>query len=1711
MPSWECLSVANTTSAFPSLPHKASVSLMEFLKSCSTNAQAIGDFEAIAFQAFSVSRTTNQTSSRDREWPASDDIRAVESKLRQASHWVTQDAARPWLWLFRPATVEDSEQAAFELPTVDGYQWQREQGGRIKAVELARPPIRTGQPSPTSGSAAPSTTSAPQKGSQVGGARVAQSHSQANTADQQPPDFFTIYDLLISSVIGLISYTLVKDCKVVALNYRTFISRPSTLNTPQDTHDLSSSDLHWLTSISAHWTSSGTFLVSTLTQGNHSICCLDQIEHASQQEQLIGRVIRVAPNGLLASIVTFDDPLDTIAVETTSRQKKRPRTTTVEQSIAKWKSTVIRWLGWRGFLLPDLEKRESWVRIRTTQATPFSTSSLNSSSHEWDILWPRALCFLYTPDRVEDTMGDPFSTSMSEPRSSVLRWFETASSPGFKDPLDVAQEWALGKADRDKFLEAQRRAKKAEEEAVRRKDEQVGLFPTSPLNTRTGVYGDMQAVGGVYPTPPDGVVPLSGPSHSDTPSVSGAVSNVILAPGGNNPAINLSAPQHHSQTEMREPLTSPAFPAAPDNFNTSNGNDDLFGDMEEEGYEGDNINDEDFDFFDAPDDEDVDMLDAPEMPGSKVASAKEPSTQDAQVAPAPQIKKEEADPSAALEHALATASQSNQSELSTSNKTGQGAPIAADPVNARTTTTREKPIQPPKKDVKTVKRETTSPPITGGTVQIVRLHPNKKVTLQTRKEETSDHSRDRAFDPLHFSRKMSLADAKYEDGRFGVDREKNTIAERRVISRSAESKNLGGIPFMTNLRHAIGAASTARIPEITALARAASEDSDSSSEDSQASEHESTEEPEASPMAFLSSLHMPAKRKLPTDGNATPMSVTSFAESWGGDWHDLQGLQLDEAYLASLEPSSWDWSLVYSSPPSERTVLGARFSMPALPPAMQMPDTPTSQPDLSLEMSDERLLSLKDSIIITQIVTDQIVSTTLDILNEDTPNETKFATPPSLEVRWHSAIKSLFPDAVECTVPALAAVNDVFPDFQAQGKGQQRPPPRKQNEGTTTGCQMFHMNPPFLRVRRADTHWDLLPPAVAFWEHLGLSPASPPKNIVSFCIYPHSESLRPCLEGFLLNLQLAYDSCKLGSHGRIETVVEFEGGLVPCKLTNPTSERDAFRAYKDTCVQLGKLLAMQYPKIQEQQEAKIDAFVIYMVDPFGGPSALWELCQSFWALFQAYGQGPPGRPDQSQKPDLVLQVVPMKYIASFDAPVILDPSTYINLAREVYDRCPPSAPSGDKTCLSIYTAPAFQLEETIPRSIPFKLLSEPPQDLLRENCYMHLGYAVSLDGLWVTAAWTDTCGKSQTVVSYHLGTRMFGEIAKEIWQTTIEILQSRRVHWRVCIAKAGVMDREELETWVLLISYPAQLNLFITLLTVDTDAPFKFTPTVPTSQAQAGTATPGSTPQPTVSPDPTASLTPAATPSSLDPSLDPSQDPDARLIDVTDETWGITLGHRLHNSNSTNHFSPALISGLLVKRGTSFATSHSISHPIPDPEPGPIVIAVNILWIGAVGSNTTPSATNNPSHIPNSNNPNNASTSRTSSPFPASTNPSTDPGTPSSSPASAPPSPSPASEAAGPRSTSSLMWTPTPQTRSTAENLLKEILGQFRALGVLARLRGMKGTRHGSVPWHVVAAKRGVEGLERVMCCGSGGVVAAGGAGGGSAGGSATGSVAGAT
>ncbi|KAJ4988246.1 Mediator of RNA polymerase II transcription subunit 13, partial [Stagonosporopsis vannaccii] len=1658
--------------------------LMEFLRACSSNAQAIGDVDAIAYQAFSVARSPATL----RDWSPDQDARAVEAALRDRQLFVARDAARPWLWLFTPAAVDSPAAAPADLPDVDGYVLQRQHAGLTKAVELARPPLTARHPSAASYSYA-ALHAAQNKAAAA--ARPTPAGSQTNVPDQPPPlDCFAVYDMFTSSVIALVTLSLVKTCAVVSLNYRTFVSKPVDLaSTALDAHV----SFCWLTSIHVHWTSAGSLIVSTLTEKNKHIRSLADISSDADLRRLVGRVVRVAPNGMLGEVMSFDDPLQLLAEETAQRpRRKRARRSNLEQALEKWKNTVKQWLAWKGYSLPDLGATSAWVRLRITINTqPASPASFLVCS-EQDVLWPRALCFYHEPsdeapralcfyhEPSDEAPTLPSSAHVSPHSDSLVRWFEGTDSAGYQDPYDVAQQWFMGKAEREKMADAQRKAKKADEDALRRKEDHPALFPSSPLNTRIGTYGELQPVSGVYPTPPDGVVPGAAVFTNDTscgPGTAsnvilppggtspGTASNVILPPGGTNPAINLSAPPESAATETsQQPLTSPAAASGNHHFSTSANNDDLFGDdMDEDGYEEHVVGDDDFDFFDGPNDGDVEMPDAASTTDTKtevpLAINKEKETEPPAIVKADDHE-HVPDPLAALEKALATTTSQPPVQVPQKLKEEQASPaMDQDAANISNDSSSQVPDRHPP----SVKAPT--PPLSPTKIrEALKASPQTGLTINIPQAQHQNR-RGSAFGPLSFSRKMSVADAKYHDGRYGIHA--HVEAADMSSTKPIPPKTLRDVPLLTKLRYAVAVAAAADLHKITPSIQGVNDDSESDSGSdslgSDESDEDAEEGPSTNPAPFTAGSVASAKRKLPTDGNATPLSVTSFAESMGGDLLELQNLHLDDTSLLSFEPSSWDWSLIKLPPPLERPSAGARYSMPIFPhPAAQIPDTPTSQPDQSFDPPEDKPMSGPDLINIAQMVTEQVVSATLDILGEDAVTTPQHTNRSSAEMRWSVVIRSLFPKAVDCTLPSLAAVNDVFPEQTANPKGQQRVPARKPNEPPPVpGSQVYPINPPFLRVRRADTPWDLLPPAIAFWEPLGLAPVNGPKNVVAFCIYPYSDSLRPSLESFLLHMQLAYDGCKLGTHTRVETVSEYENGLVPCKMPTPAAPRAVYKALRDTCVQFGKVLAARHANIREQHEAQVDALIIYMINPFDDPSALWELCASFWILFQTYSQAP-NLPGQPQKPDLVLQIIPIKDVASFDHPVITSSHTYVNLAREVYNRSPPSSKPEDKTPLPIASAPAFQLEEPIPRNVPFKLQSEPPQDLLRENSYMHLAYAISFDGTWLTAAWTDSSGKSQATSTYHLGTRPFNELAKEIWATTITILQARKVHWRVCVARAGVMDRDELETWVYLISCPTSLNLFITLLTVDTQPSYRFTPTTPTPSNQSNPNTPAATPGAGASPDPTVGLTPAATPSAADPPVDPTQDPDARLVDTTDETWGIILAHRLHNSNSTTQFSPALISGLLVKRGPSSSNTRSLG--TPDAEPGPITVGVNILWIGAVGS--TRAATSPFPPTPGGSEP-------PSQPAGSYLNAAAHP--PAAASASQPPTPT-----HGPQQTSSLMWTPTPQTRATAENLLKEILQQFRGLGLLARLNGVRGSRHGTVPWHVSACVRGVEGVGRV-------------------------------
>jgi mediator of RNA polymerase II transcription subunit 13 len=246
----------------------------------------------------------------------------------------------------------------------------------------------------------------------------------------------------------------------------------------------------------------------------------------------------------------------------------------------------------------------------------------------------------------------------------------------------------------------------------------------------------------------------------------------------------------------------------------------------------------------------------------------------------------------------------------------------------------------------------------------------------------------------------------------------------------------------------------------------------------------------------------------------------------------------------------------------------------------------------------------------------------------------------------------------------------------------------------------------------------------------------------------------------------------------------------------------------------------------------------------------------------------------------------------------------------------------------------------------------------------------------------------------------FADVAHEIWETTLEIISRKKVHWRIMIARVGVMDPSEVEFWAGLASTESNAQVNLTLVTVQTDPSLRLLPAPstlsPVSNAAQAVITPVSTPQTAQAAvlSPEAIGTPSREPANAGTPIEgiTELDCDARLIDYTDQSWGAVLSHRLNNSNSLLELNPALISGYLIKNG---GTSSD------DP---PIVMEVNIVH----------------------------------------------------------------SEVAG-------------NPRTFHENLLREILGYYRNLGTLARVRGVVDAVRDVRPWHIAAAEKAVKALYMLM------------------------------
>lgn len=115
----------------------------------------------------------------------------------------------------------------------------------------------------------------------------------------------------------------------------------------------------------------------------------------------------------------------------------------------------------------------------------------------------------------------------------------------------------------------------------------------------------------------------------------------------------------------------------------------------------------------------------------------------------------------------------------------------------------------------------------------------------------------------------------------------------------------------------------------------------------------------------------------------------------------------------------------------------------------------------------------------------------------------------------------------------------------------------------------FKAQTPYLSARRGEDAIEIAPPALYFWEELGLAPVQQRKNVNAFCIYPDNDTIRAAASTLLASMENSYQSCRFGRHRRGSGMSKYEGGLVPVPITSARTDA-VCESLERVCGELGE-------------------------------------------------------------------------------------------------------------------------------------------------------------------------------------------------------------------------------------------------------------------------------------------------------------------------------------------------------------------------------------------------------------------------------------------------------------------------------------------------------------------------------------------------------------
>jgi mediator of RNA polymerase II transcription subunit 13 len=1088
-------------------------------------------------------------------------------------------------------------------------------------------------------------------------------------------------------------------------------------------------------------------------------------------------------------------------------------------------------------------------------------------------IWPKQLCL------------SPFNSNSrfdsGEDSQTWRNWFQLNEGHAFQDPLSVAERWLQSAGTReppsltvgpnttpgnDAAMDFS--MKTSSEAEITNAD----LIPSPSFNQR--LAEQQAALSGIYPTPPDGLAQTSTSAQSGLDHSSSETQNEI---DGSLEESGLDGNDLQYRIQRYDSSASQQiFPV--DQVSS-------FGTREDIEFAENDIEDADFNFFDEPDDErTVAQMDDVSMSESVTAIDEQVGTYVLSDDLVPD-RRETLVPSDPVNEGPDTVEQRLKSQ------TDQDRPESVD-ANKEDGTNRscsesllKKPLSP-----FGVKERLFPPPIPASLAHGAR-------------HEKSNAHREGTYSPVVFREGLSFAT------KYGP-RDLASTKSSSGISSSVPSIALP--PHKRN--HSNGRPKSQRDTN--------DEDDDSGSDADSYSSSLSESEASVEPMKLLEDR----KRKRGSLYESVQPPIQSHANAW----IEEENQRMSDRSLPESTILDFVQKLSRFRTLAKITASASVNGQHADPKGRNIrPRQPYMDDSDFVEKSDA--LSKQDLMFVAQLVGEQAVTSaacfgSVDNYGDQSRQNCNQAYLLSFSDQLSRAVEAILPGIDQLDIVKSALVREPFNRAMTnQGKTPAGPPrPPQRSETAITGPDLFNLPTPHIRIQRFADNWELLPTCLQFWETLGLGPASGAKDVRAFCVFPSNTSLENAVKRFMAELGSVYERCKLGTHAyqrqpnAKDGLGVYDDGMAPVTVEEDSSLNGIMKAYSRTCAKLGKALATM------ATDETSPTIVVYMINPFSATKAVQHLCACFWRLFKSYRDRLPKTDKSVRGADILLQLVPIRLVASFDAISIPEDRQMALLAREVYDRCPPSpfAPNTSSPIIPILAAPSIELAGPSSKRVQFQLTEHPSEDLMHEGSLLHLAYSRSADQHWLNVVWMDNTGQSQSSAVYCVRGRSFADAAQAIWDRTREILDARQVMWRVYIVTDEELERATASFWQSIVSKPRSQLLCVTLLTVRADPALMLAVPIPAdissmNGADLGTFTPAATPQATNnmnSPDVAGHSTAPPTPAPSEPAMSMNDiDPDAHLVDLADESWAMLLCPKLLQMVNRH----AMATGVWFRRGES--------------------------------------------------------------------------------------------------------------------------------------------------------------------------------------------------